>query len=88
MDQLRHPEELAALSAPLGRPLMRRDAPFGRARPQAPRALPTSPTDIADFILDVGAKRVAGPGPCSHAPSRLGRAWGAGWRAGGRGSSP
>ncbi|XP_047648336.1 cadherin-15 isoform X2 [Phacochoerus africanus] len=52
MDQLRHPEELAALSAPLGRPLMRRDAPFGRARPQAPRALPTSPTDIADFILD------------------------------------
>ncbi|XP_070307500.1 cadherin-15 isoform X4 [Odocoileus virginianus] len=52
MDQLRHPAELAALGAPLGRPPLRRDAPFGRARPQVIRALPTSPADIADFIND------------------------------------
>ncbi|KAM9047290.1 cadherin-15 isoform 2-T2 [Megaptera novaeangliae] len=50
MDQLRHPAELAALGAPLGRPSLRRDAPFSRAHPQAPRVLPTSPSDIADFI--------------------------------------
>ncbi|XP_059985955.1 cadherin-15 isoform X1 [Lagenorhynchus albirostris] len=50
MDQLRHPAELAALGAPLGRPSLRRDAPFGRSHPQAPRVLPTSPSDIADFI--------------------------------------
>uniref|UniRef100_A0A8C2RZE9 Cadherin domain-containing protein n=1 Tax=Capra hircus TaxID=9925 RepID=A0A8C2RZE9_CAPHI len=52
MDQLRHPAELAAFGAPSGRPPLRRDAPFGRARPQATRALPTSPADIADFIND------------------------------------
>lgn len=57
MDQLRHPAELAAFGAPSGRPPLRRDAPFGRARPQATRALPTSPADIADFINDVGAPR-------------------------------
>ncbi|XP_057390406.1 cadherin-15 isoform X2 [Balaenoptera acutorostrata] len=50
MDQLRHPAELAALGAPLGRPSLRRDAPFSRAHPQVPRVLPTSPSDIADFI--------------------------------------
>ncbi|XP_032320512.1 cadherin-15 isoform X3 [Camelus ferus] len=50
MDQLRHPAELVALSTPLGRPPLRRDAPFGRAHPQAARTLPTSPSDIADFI--------------------------------------
>ncbi|XP_027833554.2 cadherin-15 isoform X2 [Ovis aries] len=52
MDQLRHPAELVAFGAPSGRPPLRRDAPFGRARPQATRALPTSPADIADFIND------------------------------------
>nr|XP_005892500.1 PREDICTED: cadherin-15 [Bos mutus] len=40
------------VGAPLGRPPLRRDAPFGRARPQVTRALPTSPADIADFIND------------------------------------
>ncbi|XP_011288592.2 cadherin-15 isoform X1 [Felis catus] len=52
INQLRHPTELAALCAPLGRPPLRRDAPFGRVRPQPPRMLPTSPADIADFIND------------------------------------
>ncbi|KAI4558983.1 hypothetical protein MJT46_013625 [Ovis ammon polii x Ovis aries] len=55
MDQLRHPAELVAFGAPSGRPPLRRDAPFGRARPQATRALPTSPADIADFINDFQA---------------------------------
>ncbi|KAM5210592.1 cadherin-15 isoform 1-T2 [Hipposideros larvatus] len=50
ISQLRHPTELAALSAPPGRPPLRRDAPFGRVRPPPPRALPTSPADIVDFI--------------------------------------
>lgn len=64
MDQLRHPAELAALGAPLGRPSLRRDAPFSRPHPQAPRVLPTSPSDIADFINEVGA-----PGaPCTPFP--------------------
>ncbi|XP_039079550.1 cadherin-15 [Hyaena hyaena] len=52
INQLRHPTELAVLRAPLGRPPLRRDAPFGRMRPQPPRMLPTSPEDIADFIND------------------------------------
>nr|XP_045746522.1 cadherin-15 isoform X2 [Mirounga angustirostris] len=52
INQLRHPTELAALRAPLGRPPLRRDAPFSRVRPQPPRMLPTSPADIADFIND------------------------------------
>ncbi|XP_010842293.1 PREDICTED: cadherin-15 [Bison bison bison] len=47
-----HPPDLAAFGAPWGRPPLRRDAPFGRARPQVTRALPTSPADIADFIND------------------------------------
>lgn len=61
INQLRHPTELAALRAPLGRPPLRRDAPFSRVRPQPPRMLPTSPADIADFINDVGAP--GGPQP-------------------------
>ncbi|XP_032709651.1 cadherin-15 isoform X2 [Lontra canadensis] len=52
INQLRHPAELAALRDPLGRPPLRRDAPFSRVRPQPPRLLPTSPADIADFIND------------------------------------
>nr|KAF6409297.1 cadherin 15 [Rousettus aegyptiacus] len=52
ISQLRHPTEVAALSTPLGRPPLRRDAPFGRARPPPPRVLPASPADIADFIND------------------------------------
>ncbi|KAI4571907.1 hypothetical protein MJG53_014013 [Ovis ammon polii x Ovis aries] len=55
MDQLRHPADLVDFGAPSGRPPLRRDAPFGRARPQATRALPTSPADIADFIHDFQA---------------------------------
>ncbi|XP_005608559.1 cadherin-15 [Equus przewalskii] len=50
ISQLRHPT--GALGTPLGRPLLRRDAPFGQARPPPPRLLPTSPADIADFIND------------------------------------
>ncbi|XP_026350367.2 cadherin-15 isoform X1 [Ursus arctos] len=52
INQLRHPTELAGLCAPLGRPPLRRDAPFSRGRPQSPRMLLTSPADIADFIND------------------------------------
>ncbi|CAK6436890.1 unnamed protein product [Pipistrellus nathusii] len=52
ISQLRHPSELAALSAPLGRPLLRRDTPFSWARPPPSRVLPTSPADMADFIND------------------------------------
>ncbi|CAK7317146.1 CDH15 [Vulpes lagopus] len=48
INQLRHPTELAALC----RPPVRRDAPFSRGRPQAPRVLPSSPANIADFIND------------------------------------
>uniref|UniRef100_A0A9L0IYU2 Cadherin 15 n=1 Tax=Equus asinus TaxID=9793 RepID=A0A9L0IYU2_EQUAS len=50
ISQLRHPT--GTLGTPLGRPLLRRDAPFGQARPPPPRLLPTSPADIADFIND------------------------------------
>nr|XP_023419604.1 cadherin-15 [Cavia porcellus] len=46
------PSELAVLSFPPGRPLLRREAPLSRGRPQAPRALPASPADIASFIRD------------------------------------
>ncbi|XP_063103897.1 cadherin-15 isoform X4 [Cavia porcellus] len=52
LNQLRHPSELAVLSFPPGRPLLRREAPLSRGRPQAPRALPASPADIASFIRD------------------------------------
>lgn len=62
ISQLRHPT--GALGTPLGRPLLRRDAPFGQARPPPPRLLPTSPADIADFINDVGAW---GSGPHTRA---------------------
>lgn len=62
ISQLRHPTEVAALSTPLGRPPLRRDAPFGRARPPPPRVLPASPADIADFINDVGPPGVGGEG--------------------------
>lgn len=47
------------LSFPPGRPLLRREAPLSRGRPQAPRALPASPADIASFIRDVGAPEPA-----------------------------
>ncbi|XP_060040987.1 cadherin-15 isoform X2 [Erinaceus europaeus] len=49
MEQLRHSAELRVRP---GRPPLRRDAPSGHVRPQPPRALPTSPADIADFISD------------------------------------
>ncbi|EQB76995.1 cadherin-15 [Camelus ferus] len=71
MDQLRHPAELVALSTPLGRPPLRRDAPFGRAHPQAARTLPTSPSDIADFINETQASAL-GLDQGSHCPRALG----------------
>uniref|UniRef100_A0A8D2DMA3 Cadherin-15 n=1 Tax=Sciurus vulgaris TaxID=55149 RepID=A0A8D2DMA3_SCIVU len=52
INQLRHPAELPALSLPLGRPPLRRDAPFGHVPPQPHRVLPSSPADIASFISD------------------------------------
>ncbi|XP_054444940.1 cadherin-15 isoform X2 [Pteronotus mesoamericanus] len=52
ISQLRHPSKLAALGAPLGRPPLRRDAPFSRVHPPPSRTLPTSPADMADFIND------------------------------------
>lgn len=66
ISQLRHPSELAALSAPLGRPLLRRDTPFSWARPPPSHVLPTSPADMADFINDVGPPRWRGPGARTH----------------------
>ncbi|XP_008561598.1 PREDICTED: cadherin-15 [Galeopterus variegatus] len=49
INQLRHPTKL---TAPPGRPPLRRDTPYGRLPPQPPRVLPTSPADISDFISD------------------------------------
>lgn len=66
ISQLRHPTHLAALSAPLGRPPLRRDAPFGRARPPPPRALPTSAADIVDFINGVRPPGVGREGGGTH----------------------
>uniref|UniRef100_A0A8C9PCL2 Cadherin 15 n=1 Tax=Spermophilus dauricus TaxID=99837 RepID=A0A8C9PCL2_SPEDA len=52
INQLRHPTELPGLSLPLGRPPLRRDAPFGHVPRQPHRVLPTSPADMASFISD------------------------------------
>ncbi|KAF6076885.1 cadherin 15 [Phyllostomus discolor] len=52
ISQLRHPSRLAALSTPLERPPLRRDTPFSQMCPPPPRVLPSSPTDMADFIND------------------------------------
>ncbi|XP_036896053.1 cadherin-15 isoform X1 [Sturnira hondurensis] len=52
ISQLRHPSKLAALSAPLGRPPLRRDAPFSQMCPAPSHKLPSSPADMADFIND------------------------------------
>ncbi|NXK09226.1 CAD15 protein, partial [Herpetotheres cachinnans] len=46
INQLRHPE----LFSPRAKPPVRRDAPLSSATPQAPRKLPSSPSDIEDFI--------------------------------------
>ncbi|CAH7048396.1 cadherin-15 [Phodopus roborovskii] len=51
ISQLRHPVEPRTTSRSLGRPPLRRDAPFSYV-PQPHRALPTSPSDIANFISD------------------------------------
>lgn len=51
INQLRHPVEPRATSRSLGRPPLRRDAPFSYV-PQPHRVLPTSPSDIANFISD------------------------------------
>ncbi|XP_074737313.1 cadherin-15 isoform X3 [Strix uralensis] len=46
INQLRHPE----LFSPRAKPPVRRDAPLSSATPSAPRKLPSSPSDIEDFI--------------------------------------
>ncbi|NXX13626.1 CAD15 protein, partial [Podargus strigoides] len=46
INQLRHPE----LFSPRARPPVRRDTPLSSATPPAPRKLPSSPSDIEDFI--------------------------------------
>ncbi|XP_074695340.1 cadherin-15 isoform X3 [Strix aluco] len=46
INQLRHPE----LFSPRAKPPVRRDAPLSSATPPAPRKLPSSPSDIEDFI--------------------------------------
>ncbi|XP_036044964.1 cadherin-15 [Onychomys torridus] len=51
INQLRHPVEPRATSHSLGRPPLRRDAPFSYM-PQPHRVLPTSPSDIANFISE------------------------------------
>ncbi|KAK1330348.1 hypothetical protein QTO34_010537 [Cnephaeus nilssonii] len=47
ISQLRHPSELAALSAPLGRPLLRRDTPFSWGLEAADSDLSVPPYDTA-----------------------------------------
>ncbi|XP_075290065.1 cadherin-15 isoform X2 [Opisthocomus hoazin] len=46
INQLRHPE----LFPPRAKPPVRRDTPLSAAAPPAPRKLPSSPSDIEDFI--------------------------------------
>ncbi|NXV66281.1 CAD15 protein, partial [Molothrus ater] len=46
INQLRHPE----LFSPRAKPPLRRDAPLSSGTPIAPRKLPSSPSDIEDFI--------------------------------------
>ncbi|NXF50873.1 CAD15 protein, partial [Oceanites oceanicus] len=46
INQLRHPE----FFPPRAKPPVRRDAPLSSATPLAPRKLPSSPSDIEDFI--------------------------------------
>ncbi|XP_065496679.1 cadherin-15 [Caloenas nicobarica] len=46
INQLRHPE----LFSPRAKPPVRRDAPLSSASPPGPRKLPSSPSDIEDFI--------------------------------------
>uniref|UniRef100_A0A4X2M1H7 Cadherin-15 n=1 Tax=Vombatus ursinus TaxID=29139 RepID=A0A4X2M1H7_VOMUR len=52
INQLRHPAELVPQTSFRGRQPLRKDTPYHRAPPQSSRALPTSPSDIADFISD------------------------------------
>ncbi|XP_072492643.1 cadherin-15 isoform X2 [Notamacropus eugenii] len=53
INQLRHPAELVPQTSLRGRPPLRKDTPYHRVPPQPSRALPTSPSDIADFISDI-----------------------------------
>ncbi|NXU20841.1 CAD15 protein, partial [Pardalotus punctatus] len=46
INQLRHPE----LFSPRAKPPLRRDAPLSSGTPLGPRKLPSSPSDIEDFI--------------------------------------
>ncbi|NXW72288.1 CAD15 protein, partial [Hirundo rustica] len=62
INQLRHPE----LFSPRAKPPQRRDAPLSSGTPLAPRKLPSSPSDIEDFINEVGQ----GPAPSPSPPHR------------------
>ncbi|NWV34177.1 CAD15 protein, partial [Grantiella picta] len=62
INQLRHPE----LFSPRAKPPLRRDAPLTSGTPLAPRKLPSSPSDIEDFINEVGQS----PAPLSSVPHR------------------
>ncbi|XP_062032976.1 cadherin-15 [Lepus europaeus] len=64
INQLRSPAELAAPSLPLGlgRPALRRDAPYGRGRPLPTRGQRASPADIASFIREGLAAADSDPG--------------------------
>lgn len=64
INQLRHPE----LFSPRAKPPVRRDAPLSSATPPGPRKLPSSPSDIEDFINEVRT----GPGPPLHPAPRRG----------------
>ncbi|NWY37662.1 CAD15 protein, partial [Sylvia atricapilla] len=57
INQLRHPE----LFTPRAKPPLRRDAPLSSGTPVAPRKLPSSPSDIEDFINEVGQGPAALP---------------------------
>ncbi|XP_007477378.2 cadherin-15 isoform X2 [Monodelphis domestica] len=60
INQLRHPVstvELVPQTSFRGRQPLRKDTPYHRVPPQPSRALPTSPSDIADFISDVSVPR-------------------------------
>ncbi|NXE68443.1 CAD15 protein, partial [Calcarius ornatus] len=61
INQLRHPE----LFSPRARPPLRRDAPLSSGTPMAPRKLPSSPSDIEEFINEVGPGPAGPTGPRS-----------------------
>ncbi|NXX98587.1 CAD15 protein, partial [Centropus bengalensis] len=63
INQLRHPE----LLLPRAKAPTRRDAPLSPASPPASRTLPSSPSDIEDFINEVGTPALSAPSPTAPA---------------------